>query len=270
MARLGARCQRHAPPVSPGNGRSCPAGARSAPGRTGWRRNPRGPRGRLRRGAEGRPVAGHRGRSRRRGDDPRRPAWRHARYSCDRRGGSRGRPHHRRRRRYSGWSIRSTARASSPAARTNSSSNRPGVRRPHGAGSCVHSGAGRTVYRDRRPRRLEAHRPGEVPIRTRAVPERPDGGRQPVAWRPRARSTCCWRDGAWRAGAQLRLRAEVLPPGRGGCGSLPALRAHHGMGYRRAAGGAGGRRRARGTTDGAPLGYGKPGWENPHFICWGR
>jgi len=24
------------------------------------------------------------------------------------------------------------------------------------------------------------------------------------------------------------------------------------------------------TTDGAPLGYGKPGWENPHFICWGR
>ncbi len=24
------------------------------------------------------------------------------------------------------------------------------------------------------------------------------------------------------------------------------------------------------TTDGAPLRYGKPGWENPHFICWGR
>ncbi len=23
------------------------------------------------------------------------------------------------------------------------------------------------------------------------------------------------------------------------------------------------------TTDGARLGYGKPGWENPHFICWG-
>ncbi len=23
------------------------------------------------------------------------------------------------------------------------------------------------------------------------------------------------------------------------------------------------------TTDGAPLRYGKPGWENPHFICWG-
>ena len=24
------------------------------------------------------------------------------------------------------------------------------------------------------------------------------------------------------------------------------------------------------TTDGAPLRYGKQGWENPHFICWGR
>ena len=24
------------------------------------------------------------------------------------------------------------------------------------------------------------------------------------------------------------------------------------------------------TTDGARLGYGKPGWENPHFICWGQ
>ena len=24
------------------------------------------------------------------------------------------------------------------------------------------------------------------------------------------------------------------------------------------------------TTGGAPLRYGKPGWENPHFICWGR
>lgn len=24
------------------------------------------------------------------------------------------------------------------------------------------------------------------------------------------------------------------------------------------------------TTEGAPLRYGKPGWENPHFICWGR
>ncbi len=24
------------------------------------------------------------------------------------------------------------------------------------------------------------------------------------------------------------------------------------------------------TLDGQPLRYGKPGWENPHFICWGR
>jgi len=24
------------------------------------------------------------------------------------------------------------------------------------------------------------------------------------------------------------------------------------------------------TTDGAPLRYGKAGWENPHFVCWGR
>ena len=24
------------------------------------------------------------------------------------------------------------------------------------------------------------------------------------------------------------------------------------------------------TRDGAPLRYGKPGWENPHFLCWGR
>jgi 3'(2'), 5'-bisphosphate nucleotidase len=24
------------------------------------------------------------------------------------------------------------------------------------------------------------------------------------------------------------------------------------------------------TIDGVPLRYGKPGWENPHFICWGR
>jgi 3'(2'), 5'-bisphosphate nucleotidase len=24
------------------------------------------------------------------------------------------------------------------------------------------------------------------------------------------------------------------------------------------------------TTDGVALRYGKPGWENPHFICWGR
>jgi 3'(2'), 5'-bisphosphate nucleotidase len=24
------------------------------------------------------------------------------------------------------------------------------------------------------------------------------------------------------------------------------------------------------TTHGVPLGYGKPGWENPHFFCWGR
>jgi len=24
------------------------------------------------------------------------------------------------------------------------------------------------------------------------------------------------------------------------------------------------------TIDGAPLRYGKPGWENPHFLCWGR
>jgi 3'(2'), 5'-bisphosphate nucleotidase len=24
------------------------------------------------------------------------------------------------------------------------------------------------------------------------------------------------------------------------------------------------------TLDGAPLGYGKPGWENPHFVCTGR
>jgi 3'(2'), 5'-bisphosphate nucleotidase len=24
------------------------------------------------------------------------------------------------------------------------------------------------------------------------------------------------------------------------------------------------------STDGAALRYGKPGWENPHFICWGR
>jgi 3'(2'), 5'-bisphosphate nucleotidase len=24
------------------------------------------------------------------------------------------------------------------------------------------------------------------------------------------------------------------------------------------------------TTDGATLRYGKPGWENPHFTCWGR
>jgi 3'(2'), 5'-bisphosphate nucleotidase len=24
------------------------------------------------------------------------------------------------------------------------------------------------------------------------------------------------------------------------------------------------------TLDGAPLGYGKPGWENPHFVCAGR
>ncbi len=24
------------------------------------------------------------------------------------------------------------------------------------------------------------------------------------------------------------------------------------------------------TLAGLPLGYGKPGWDNPHFICWGR
>jgi 3'(2'), 5'-bisphosphate nucleotidase len=24
------------------------------------------------------------------------------------------------------------------------------------------------------------------------------------------------------------------------------------------------------TLDGCPLGYGKPGWDNPHFVCWGR
>jgi len=24
------------------------------------------------------------------------------------------------------------------------------------------------------------------------------------------------------------------------------------------------------ADDGTPLGYGKPGWENPGFICWGR
>ena len=24
------------------------------------------------------------------------------------------------------------------------------------------------------------------------------------------------------------------------------------------------------TLDGQPLGYGKPEWENPHFVCWGR
>ncbi len=24
------------------------------------------------------------------------------------------------------------------------------------------------------------------------------------------------------------------------------------------------------TLDGTPLGYGKPGWDNPHFVCWGR
>jgi 3'(2'), 5'-bisphosphate nucleotidase len=24
------------------------------------------------------------------------------------------------------------------------------------------------------------------------------------------------------------------------------------------------------TLDGRPLGYGKPGWDNPHFVCWGR
>jgi 3'(2'), 5'-bisphosphate nucleotidase len=24
------------------------------------------------------------------------------------------------------------------------------------------------------------------------------------------------------------------------------------------------------AIDGAPLRYGKPGWENPHFLCWGR
>jgi 3'(2'), 5'-bisphosphate nucleotidase len=24
------------------------------------------------------------------------------------------------------------------------------------------------------------------------------------------------------------------------------------------------------TFDGAELGYGKPGWENPHFVCTGR
>ncbi len=23
------------------------------------------------------------------------------------------------------------------------------------------------------------------------------------------------------------------------------------------------------TLDGMPLGYGKPGWDNPHFVCWG-
>lgn len=24
------------------------------------------------------------------------------------------------------------------------------------------------------------------------------------------------------------------------------------------------------TLDGAPLRYGKPGWDNPHFVCWGK
>src|SRR3984885_4514554 len=24
------------------------------------------------------------------------------------------------------------------------------------------------------------------------------------------------------------------------------------------------------TLDGAPLRYAKPGWDNPHFVCWGR
>jgi 3'(2'), 5'-bisphosphate nucleotidase len=24
------------------------------------------------------------------------------------------------------------------------------------------------------------------------------------------------------------------------------------------------------TLDGDPLSYGKPGWDNPHFVCWGR
>jgi 3'(2'), 5'-bisphosphate nucleotidase len=24
------------------------------------------------------------------------------------------------------------------------------------------------------------------------------------------------------------------------------------------------------TLAGAPLGYGKPGWDNPHFVCWGK
>jgi len=24
------------------------------------------------------------------------------------------------------------------------------------------------------------------------------------------------------------------------------------------------------TLDGGPLRYGKPGWDNPHFVCWGR
>jgi 3'(2'), 5'-bisphosphate nucleotidase len=23
------------------------------------------------------------------------------------------------------------------------------------------------------------------------------------------------------------------------------------------------------TLDGKPLRYGKPGWDNPHFVCWG-
>ncbi len=69
---------------------------------------------------------------------------------------------------------------------------------------------------------------------------------------------------------QLRLGAEDRAASRRGGRPVSALRPHHGVGHRRAAGGAGSRGRHGAALDGAAARYGKPRWENPHFICRGR
>ena len=88
-------------------------------------------------------------------------------------------------------------------------------------------------------------RSGEAAIHTRAPPE---DGLTVVASRlhgDTARLDDIPGRAACGAHAELRLGAEILPPGGGRRRPLPALRPHHGMGHRRAAGGAGGRRRPR-------------------------
>ncbi len=116
------------------------------------------------------------------------------------------------------------------------------------------------------------HKGGErTPIaRALAADRGADGGGQQPSRRSGADGRVPGRTHG-RAGGQLRFQPEILPVGAGRGRPVSALWPHHGVGHLRATGCAGsGRRHGRDAGRRSRCGYGKPGWDNPHFVCWGR
>ncbi len=214
-------------------------------------------------------LAGDRGRRARRSDHRAGPEGAHAGPRDRRRRSRRGRPPARDRTPASGSSIRSTApRNSSAATASSPSTSRSSKTVRRCSASVLAPALGRLFAGIVGQGAFVEDAAGRHPIECRVPPAE---GLTVVASRSHGDASALDAFLGGRKVAALkkrRLVAEALPRGERRGRSLPAPGPHDGVGHRRrptrcwqAAGGR--------VTDlsGAPLGYGKPGFDNPHFVA---